>query len=81
MFVDRRRGLVFPSCVVQRDHPSLAQCLLPYRRRRLGKPVPIHDWAGEEESSPCHKLNHAGENARCAKPCGPDDAREVASLR
>ena len=43
--VDRHEELAFLSSVLERDHPTIAQLILLYGRRRVGKTVLLRYWA------------------------------------
>jgi hypothetical protein len=45
MFVDRQAELDFLSSTLERKHPTLAQFILLYGRRRVGKTVLLRHWA------------------------------------
>jgi hypothetical protein len=45
MFVDRQTELAFLNAVLERNRPSVAQFVLLYGRRRVGKTVLLRHWA------------------------------------
>ena len=45
MFVDRQAELAFLNSVLERKHPTAAQFVLLYGRRRVGKTVLLRHWA------------------------------------
>jgi AAA+ ATPase superfamily predicted ATPase len=45
MFVDRQAELTFLESILERKHPSIAQFILLYGRRRVGKTVLLRHWA------------------------------------
>lgn len=51
MFVDRQAELAFLNSVLERKRPTVAQFVLLYGRRRVGKTVLLRDWA-EQSSMP-----------------------------
>jgi AAA+ ATPase superfamily predicted ATPase len=45
MFVDREAELAFLNSVLERERPTVAQFVLLYGRRRVGKTVLLRYWA------------------------------------
>lgn len=45
MFIDRQAELAFLNSILERKHPTLAQFVLLYGRRRVGKTVLLRHWA------------------------------------
>ena len=45
MFVDRQTELAFLNSVLERKRPTVAQFVLLYGRRRVGKTVLLRHWA------------------------------------
>ncbi|NLF12217.1 MAG: ATP-binding protein [Anaerolineaceae bacterium] len=51
MFVDRQAEMAFLNSALQRKRPTVAQFILLYARRRVGKTVLLRHWA-EQASIP-----------------------------
>ena len=49
--VDRHKELAFWASVLERDRPTVAQLILLYGRRRVGKTVLLRHWAEASEAS------------------------------